>query len=151
MSIFLGRRNPTGLTERQIEICLLAWTVLCGDEPRTLITDEAYLDGSRTRFGEDRNVTYLGADAFPGNGPSANSRMSVLACLAHELSHIERFERNYRRPIAMPDVLIDEAETSINASFHIAISPKDREDLIEGARDRLIEWLAVQASKGGWQ
>ena len=147
--MFLGRRNSTGLTERQIEYCLLAWAVLCGDEPRTLVTDEADLDSSRTRFVEDRNVTYLGADAFPGKGPSANSRMSVLACLAHELSHVERFERNYRRPIDMPDVLIDEAETGLNASFQIAISPKDREDLIEDARDRLTEWLAAQASKGG--
>jgi hypothetical protein len=147
--MFLGRRNSTGLTERQIEYCLLAWAVLCGDEPRTLVTDEADFDGSRTRFVEERNVTYLGADAFPGKGLSANSRMSVLACLAHELSHVERFERNYRRPIDMPDVLIDEAETGLNASFHIAISPKDREDLIEDARDRLTEWLAVQASKGG--
>lgn len=75
--------------------------------------------------------------------------MSVLACLAHELSHVERFERNYRRPIDMPDVLIDEAETGLNASFQIAINPKDREDLIEDARDRLTEWLVAQASKGG--
>ena len=149
MSMFVGRRNTTGLTERQIEYCLLAWAVLCGDEPRTLVTAEAYLDGSRTRFVENRNVAYLGADAFPGKGPGANSRMSVLACLAHELSHVERFERNYRRPIDMPDVLIDEAETSLNASFHIALSPRDREDLIEDARDRLTEWLAAQARKGG--
>jgi hypothetical protein len=49
----------------------------------------------------------------------------------------------------MPDVLIDEAETGLNASFHIAISPKDREDLIEDARDRLTEWLALQARRGG--
>jgi hypothetical protein len=48
----------------------------------------------------------------------------------------------------MPDVLIDEAETSLNASFHIAISPKDREDLIEDARDRLTEWLADRGQAG---
>src|SRR5690606_13908371 len=103
MSMFLGRRNNTGLTMRQINYCLMAWTVLCGDRPRTLITNEAHLDGSRTRFVEDRNVIYLGADVYPGQAMNANSRMSVLACLAHELSHAERFERGYRRPSAMPD------------------------------------------------
>lgn len=48
----------------------------------------------------------------------------------------------------MPDVLIDEAETSLDAAFHTALNPKDREDLIEDARDRLIEWLTLQAVGG---
>ncbi|MBJ7294908.1 MAG: hypothetical protein JHC73_00930 [Dolichospermum sp.] len=145
MSLYLGQRNRNGLTDRQIEYCIEAWQVLCGDEDRILITDEANINSSRTRFVEDRNVVYLGADAYPGNNSSANSRMSVLACLAHELSHMQRFDREYRRPLDMPDILIDEAETSLNASFHIALGSKDREDLIEDARDRLIEWLDNQS------
>jgi hypothetical protein len=88
VSLFFGQRNRVGLTDRQIEYCALAWQVLCGDEVRILITDEAIRDGSRTRFVEDRNVVYLGADAYPVNGVSANSRMSPLTCLAHELSHM---------------------------------------------------------------
>jgi hypothetical protein len=145
MSLYLGQRNRNGLTDRQIEYCIEAWQVLCGDEDRILITAEANINSSRTRFVEDRNVVYLGADAYPGNNSSANSRMSVLACLAHELSHMQRFDREYRRPLDMPDILIDEAETSLNASFHIALGSKDREDLIEDARDRLIEWLDNQS------
>jgi hypothetical protein len=145
MSLYLGQRNRNGLTDRQIEYCIEAGQVLCGDEDRILITDEANINSSRTRFVEDRNVVYLGADAYPGNNSSANSRMSVLACLAHELSHMQRFDREYRRPLDMPDILIDEAETSLNASFHIALGSKDREDLIEDARDRLIEWLDNQS------
>ena len=145
MSLYLGQRNRNGLTDRQIEYCIEALQVLCGDEDRILITDEANINSSRTRFVEDRNVVYLGADAYPGNNSSANSRMSVLACLAHELSHMQRFDREYRRPLDMPDILIDEAETSLNASFHIALGSKDREDLIEDARDRLIEWLDNQS------
>ncbi|MCE2700347.1 MAG: hypothetical protein PX483_10585 [Nostocales cyanobacterium LE14-WE4] len=145
MSLYLGQRNRNGLTDRQIEYCIEAWQVLCGDEDRILITDEVNINSSRTRFVEDRNVVYLGADAYPGNNSSANSRMSVLACLAHELSHMQRFDREYRRPLDMPDILIDEAETSLNASFHIALGSKDREDLIEDARDRLIEWLDNQS------
>ncbi len=145
MSLFLGQRNRNGLTDRQIEYCIEAWQVLCGDEDRILITNEANRNGSRTRFVENRIVVYLGADAYPGNNSSANSRMSVLSCLAHELSHLHRFERGYQRSIDMPDILIDEAETSLDASFHIALGSKDREDLIEDARDRLTEWLANQS------
>ncbi|MEA5618961.1 hypothetical protein VB711_14085 [Cronbergia sp. UHCC 0137] len=148
MSLFLGQRNRNGLTDRQIEYCIEAWEVLCGDEDKILITDQANINGSRTRFVENRNVVYLGADAYPGNNSSANSRMSVLACLAHELSHINRFKMAYSRPLEMPDILIDEAETSLDASFHIAISSKDREDLIEDARDRLTEWLAYNPESG---
>jgi len=67
--------------------------------------------------------------------------MSVLACLAHELAHVERFESGFQRPIEFPDALIDEAETSLHASFMSVLGPKDREDLIEDARDRLNQWF----------
>ncbi len=93
---------------------------------------------------EGRHIVMLGADAYPGSGTSANSRMSILACLAHELAHMERSEAGYRRPFDAPDSFIDEAETSLRASFTSVLSPKDREDLVEDARDRLIDWLAAQ-------
>ncbi|ADI64234.1 hypothetical protein [Trichormus azollae] len=48
----------------------------------------------------------------------------------------------------MPDILIDEAETTLNASFQTVLNPKDREDLIEDARDRLTEWLANKLKSG---
>jgi hypothetical protein len=34
-------------------------------------------------------MVYLGADALPGDGIDANARLSTLACLAHELAHVE--------------------------------------------------------------
>lgn len=68
--------------------------------------------------------------------------MSILACLSHELAHAERYEVGISRPIELPDVLIDEAETSLHASFISVLGSQDREDLVEDARDRLIEWLA---------
>ena len=148
MSIFLGKRNNQGLTDREIEYCVLTWDFLCGENRRTLVLDEARIDHSRTRFVEDLNVVYLGANAYPGEGFSANSRMSVLACLAHELSHAERFAKGYRRPLEEPDMLIDEAETSLDASFHLELGSKDREDLREDARDRLTDWLAAQSNAG---
>ena len=44
-------------------------------------------------------------------------------------------------------MLLDEAETSLRASFTSILSPKDREDLVEDARDRLIQWLALVNKK----
>jgi hypothetical protein len=140
----LGARNRIGLSEQQIDKCIAAWAVLCGDHPRVLDTSEAMEYGSRTRFVQDRQIVMLGADAYPGSGTSANSRMSMLACLAHELAHVEWFELGYRRPFDAPDSFIDEAETSLRASFTSVLSPRDREDLIEDARDRLIDWLAAR-------
>ena len=76
------------------------------------------------------------------------ARLSTLACLAHELAHVERFYLSYRHPTDLPDVLLDEAETSLRASFTSILSPKDHEDLVEDARDRLIQWLALRQQEG---
>lgn len=146
--MFLGIRNKEGLTERQINYCSQVWQLLCGERQIPLVTEEATIYGSRTRFIENRKVIVLGADAFPGKGAGANARLSILACLAHELSHYERFELGYNRPLEMPDILIDEAETSLNASFNPVLGRKEREDLIEDARDRLTEWLAYTSNQG---
>jgi hypothetical protein len=114
-----------------------------------LDVSEARQNFSRTRFNEDQNKVLLGADAFPGEGVDANSRMSTLACLAHELAHVERFQLGYRRPTELPDVLLDEAETSLRAAFTSLLRKKNREDLVEDARDRLIQWLAMHHQEGG--
>ena len=139
--MILFGRNQTGLNEREIRHCLEAWDVLCGENKRDLVISEASRHSSRTRFSEIDRLVYLGADVKPGNGIEANSRMSVLACLAHELAHVERFEREFQRPLEFPENLIDEAETSLHASFISVLSPKDREDLIEDERDRLNQWF----------
>src|SRR5581483_9477018 len=136
-------RNQAGLTDTQIEYCLEVWEILRGDIPITLDIAEAQQNFSRTRFNEDQNKVFLGADAFPGGGVDANSRMSTLACLAHEFAHVERFRIGYRRPADLPDVLLDEAETSLRAAFTSILRKKNREDLVEDARDRLIQWLAA--------
>lgn len=115
-------RNAVALTEWQVEYCLEAWALLCGDLPVELDTEGATRNSSRTRFNEDRNRVLLGADVLPGEGVDAVSRMSTLACLAHELAHVERFHLGYRRPAQMPDVLLDEAETSLRASFRSVLA-----------------------------
>ena len=138
----LGARNRIGLTEHQIEHCQETWEFLCGRAKRELDPSEAHRHGSRTRYDERRRAVILGADAYPGTGQSANSRMSVLACLAHELAHMRRAARGFRRPLAPPGGFLDEAETSIYASFFKYVPLRDREDLVEDARDRLFDWLA---------
>jgi hypothetical protein len=140
----LGARNRVGLTEAQIARCIQAWRILCEDRERPLDLSEAAAYGSRTRFVQDRNVVVLGADAFPGSGFAANARLSMMACLAHEIAHAERFELGYNRPFEFPDNLIDEAETSLRASFTPRLAPREREDLVEDARDRIIQWLATR-------
>jgi hypothetical protein len=122
--------------------------VLCADQPIAFNTSEAVHYASRTRFHEAQNMVFLGTDALPGDGVDANARLSTLACLAHEFAHVERFQMGYRRPIDLPDVLLDEAETSLRASFTSILSAKDREDLVEDARDRLIQWLALRQQEG---
>jgi hypothetical protein len=139
--MILAGRNQIGLSEREVEICLRSWELLCGETKRKLVIAEAARHSSRTRFNEIEGVVYLGADVKPGNGIEANSRMSVLACLAHELAHVERFEADIQRPLEFPENLIDEAETSLHASFMSVLGSRDREDLIDDARDRLTQWF----------
>lgn len=140
--MYLGNRNINGLTEEQIQKCVYAWEVLCtGREKIELDISEAHKNGSQTKYSEENNQVILGANVYPGTSTDANSRLSYLACLAHELSHAERYKKGYDRPFSMPETLLDEAETSIDASFHVVISSRDKEDLIEDARDRLILWL----------
>lgn len=139
--MILAGRNQSGLSKREIEYCLKAWEVLCGKKRRQLVTLAASRHSSRTHFSESDGLIHLGADVKPGVGIEPNSRMSILACLAHELAHAERFELGFQRSVGLPDNLIDEAEASLHASFHPVLNAKDREDLIEDARDRLNQWF----------
>lgn len=141
-------RNQVALTPTQMDYCQAVWSLLGADRSIELDISEASRYASRTRFSEDQGKVFLGADAIPGEGLDANSRLSTLACLAHELAHAERYELGYRRPLELPDVLLDEAETSLRAAFTSLLRMKDREDLVEEARDRLIQWLAHRQAEG---
>jgi|ERR1041384_7688542 hypothetical protein len=140
----LGARNRHALTVEQIATRVLEWTALCGDDAVPLDLSEAAHSGTRTRFDENVGIVFLGANVLPGEGTDANSRMSALACLAHEFSHYERLKIGFARPYTLPDVLLDEAEASIAASFNPVITSRDRVDLVEDARDRLDHWLRIK-------
>lgn len=145
--MILSGRNQAGLTDREIEYCVKAWELLCEDRKIEIVTTGAAKHSSRTRFNETDGKVHLGADVKPGNGIEANSRMSMLACLAHELAHAERLKLGFQRSVTLPDCLIDECETSLHASFHPVLNSKDREDLIEDARDRLNQWLSKSRAR----
>jgi len=140
-------RNQRGLTPRKIAICEAIWELLGGNEVCPLDIREASEHGSRTRYNQTINAVYLGADIEPGVGTEARIRMSELACLAHELAHAERFRLGYDRPGLETATLIDEAETSLHASFMQSLSTTDRHDLIEDARDQITMRLAYPVSQ----
>jgi len=56
-------RNQSGLTEQQVDYCMEAWAVRCADLPARLDLSEATRNFSRTRFSEEQNKVFLGADA----------------------------------------------------------------------------------------
>ena len=147
----LASRNQAGLTDYEVARCIEAWTALGGLEVCGLDVSVAGAPASRTEFHEASGCVRLGADAYPARlaavGDPARCRMSLLACLAHELAHAKRHRDGFRRPYAMPDYLLDEAETSIHASFEVILSGPDRQDLIEDARDQLDEWLRLERER----
>lgn len=141
-------RNIVGLTDDQIEQCKLTYQFLTvgrfkkNGKPLTIALDtkNAADHGSKTRFLEGKKIVELGADVFPGSGIDANSRLSYRACLAHEIAHIERFLLGYTRPFDGPDSNLDEAETSIHASFETVLGRQERFDLVEDAELRIQIW-----------
>lgn len=128
------------MTDREIARCEQIWILLNGDGCCELVTSQAARSGSRTRFNQTANLVYLGADAIPGSGIHARSRMSEVACLAHELAHAQRFRMGIDRPIEQPDVFLDEAEASLHAAFMQRIGLLDRQNLVEDARFQIAEW-----------
>ena len=143
-------RNIDGLTDRQIAHCIMAWEILCETVGISvpLHTERATEHHSQTAYSEHKCAVYLGANVLPGRGISAVERMSMLACLAHEIAHADRHQRGFQRPFTLPDLHLDEAETSIHASFFTVISQKDREDMIEHSRDHLTEVAIYEERQG---
>lgn len=140
-------RNQRGLSRRKIAICEAIWELLGGNDVCSLDIQEASEHGSQTRYNQTTIVVYLGADVEPGIGTEARVRMSELACLAHELSHVERHKMGYDRPNTEATNAIDEAETSLHASFMQPLSITDRHDLMEDARDQITRGLAHSVSQ----
>jgi hypothetical protein len=52
-------RNQIGLSAREIEYCLDAWKVLCGEQEIELVTSRASIHLSLTYFNESDGKVYL--------------------------------------------------------------------------------------------
>jgi hypothetical protein len=102
-------RNTGPLRPEQVEYCQMAWALITnGGLAVPLDVSRASSGFTTTRYGERDRTVYLGANAYPNvMAVDANSRLSVLACLAHEYAHAERHGFGYERPKVLPDVLLD--------------------------------------------
>ena len=141
-------RSRRALSEHQIAYCATVWenlggVRLCGH----LDVSEAKYDGSETRYNERTRKVYLGADVYPNSTwiPADPIRygMSNVAVLAHELAHAVRHQNGFNRSVDLPDKLIDEAETSLEASFNPVLEVNDRKALILDAKDQIVARLAA--------
>lgn len=150
-------RNIQGLDPVQIDQAKMCWEFISQISPEEHNTLESKVltsfsvdfdvsnaakPRSTTAYVEAKNLVRLGANAFPGTGMvnCANSTMSLLACLCHELSHAQRYHMGFRRPFDGYDNNLDEAETSIHASYMPVLSRTDRRHLVEDAMQRLEAW-----------
>jgi len=131
----------------EIGVCQLAWQVLLdAQDPNWRVTvlldvSSAARSHTLTAYFQETNSVKLGANVLPGIGNDPNDRLSMRACLAHELAHAQRFAAGFARPFALPDRLLDEAETSIAAAFMTPLIASDKEELVEDARAHLSHWL----------
>ena len=146
-------RNIIGLNSTQIKHVTLAWEFLMSVDltshlklktpMQSIVLDisDASVDNSRTTFNEKTNTIKIGADVYPNtNALDANSRMDYLTCLCHEYAHAQRLSMGFDRPTKTPESHLDEAETSIHASFIPCLHKNGRKDLIEDAELRLMAW-----------
>lgn len=140
-------RNFDPLTDEEVGYARQCWEVL-GGISTALDVSRAKTTGSSTAFDPMTKTVMLGADALPGIGSDANSRMSMLACLSHELAHAERDAAGIARTTELPMGFLDEAETSIQAATReLVLSRRDRMDLVEDAGDRLQGWRDYMETK----
>lgn len=149
-----GKRNEQPLTKEQIEETTEAM------RKQGYQGDIMYSDHSNTAFhgsveGEPYHYVVIGTDAYPNAqmGKSANERISVNGCAAHEIvGHYE----TWRKGTALNDVVLDEAQASIRASrFGVGLSDAERADLMSDAMERLekagIDYEQVKDSLDIWE
>ncbi len=75
---------------------------------------------------------------------SQDGKIYVGACIAHELAHAYREKMlNIRRPHKLPEALLEESQTCIDASviFYDKLIHYERVSLIREAKIRLEQWL----------
>ncbi len=131
-----GKRNEQPLTEIQIKETIAAI------RKQGYLGDVTYSEYSNTSFhgsreGQTYHYVVIGTDAYPNSnmGSSANERITVNGCAAHEI--IGHYE-TWKKGTALDDIILDEAQASIRASkFGIGLSDEERDILMTDALERL--------------
>lgn len=131
-----GKRNERPLSEAEIEEAKKA-AYRQGYRGEII-----YSDNSNTSFhgsveGEKFHYLVIGTDAYPSqkNGGTANERVSLNGCMAHEIiGHYETWKKGTAKNIAV----LDEAQASIRAAkFGVDLTTEERNILWQDAYDRL--------------
>jgi hypothetical protein len=131
-----GKRNETPLTETQkIEAEMAAREQ--GFTGEIMQSDNSFTAFHGSVEGERFFYLVIGTDAYPAEqaGNTPNERISMRACMAHEVvGHYRAWERGTTNP-SKP---LEEAQASIRASkFGIGLSDEEREILFQDAMERL--------------
>lgn len=131
-----GKRYENPLTNEQIE------TARKEAVKQGYTGDILYSSNSNTAFhgtveGEKFHYLVIGTDAYPieGNNNSANERITVRGCMAHEvIGHYEAWKKG----TTQNNMILEEAQASIRAAkFGIDLTDEERQDLMQDAMDRL--------------
>lgn len=131
-----GKRYEKPLTNEQIE------TARKEAVKQGYTGDILYSQNSNTAFhgiveGEKFHYLVIGTDAYPikGNNNSANERITVRGCMAHEvIGHYEAWKKG----TTQSNLILEEAQASIRAAkFGIDLTDEERQDLMQDAMDRL--------------
>lgn len=142
---FDERRNIYGLNEVQQKQVRQIWNYLGGKKYADIDFSRSARPGSLTVYNSQDGKIYIGANVFPNHGPPPPfSKMSARACIAHELAHAYREKiLKIRRPHKLPEALLEESQTCIDASiiFYDRLTLYERVSLVEGAKIRLEQWL----------
>ncbi|MEM8676920.1 MAG: hypothetical protein AAGF83_24160 [Cyanobacteria bacterium P01_G01_bin.67] len=145
--VSLGGRNTQPLTPKQVSE-VKAYSIVLGIPPNVL----RFSDSMNTSYGNifGTKILYVGCDVAPLASPpvsgiTANSRITIKACLAHEwIGHHNAevvgcsFNRGSNAALSLVDVALDEAQASIRAArFAPNLEPTERYTLCRDAISRL--------------
>ena len=131
-----GKRNEEPLTDAQITEAM-TYAALQGYKGEIHYSDHSNTSFHGSTEGEEYCYLVIGTDAYPtsNNNGTANERISVNGCMAHEVvGHYETWKKGTVNKVEV----LDEAQASIRAAkFGVDLSDDERQTLLQDAYDRL--------------
>ena len=131
-----GKRNDKPLTDEQKHKTMVAAREQ-GFPGQIIYSNNSFTSFHGSTEGEEFSYLVIGTDAYPSEpmGTAPNERISMRACMAHEvIGHFRAWERGTTK-LSTP---LEEAQASIRASkFGIGLSDEERKILFLDAMERL--------------